>query len=353
MNPRIRKVYENLGREGLDCLIVFSSANITYLTKYTSRDSFLLVSEKENIYFTDSRYLEEARDNLRGIAKVCKINDSLPKLLVEAACCFGFKRLGFEERHTSFFQYKKLKQEVPISAELVPTLDLIEKIRQVKEAQEVEKIKQAVKITASALKFIEGFILSGKREIEIAGEIERFIRYNGASKCSFDTIVASGPNSSFPHHISSTRKLRDNEVVLIDIGVDYMGYKSDLTRIFFLGKIKILTRKIYDIVLKAQELALRKIRPGVSTRTIDAYSRQYITKAGYGACFGHNLGHGVGLQVHEGPSISVKDGELLLPGMVFTVEPAIYLAHKFGIRIEDMVLVTKKGCEVLSGAVHK
>ncbi len=183
--------------------------------------------------------------------------------------------------------------------------------------------------------------------------MERFIRYNGAAKSGFDIIVACGPHSSQPHHIPVDTKLKQNEPVLIDIGVDYLGYKSDLTRVFFLGKISVLLRKIHHIVRRAQDKAIEQIKPGKATGEIDHAARQYITQKGFGRFFSHNLGHGVGLEIHEEPHISTKGNSLLRPGMLFTVEPAIYLPGKFGMRIEDMVLVTKTGCEVLSGAIHK
>ena len=204
-----------------------------------------------------------------------------------------------------------------------------------------------------ALKHIQQFIVPGAREIEIVAELERFIRYQGARASAFDIIVASGPNSSQPHHLSGVRKLKNNEPVLIDLGVDYQGYKSDLTRVLFLGKINILVRKVYDIVLKAQELAIKRIRPGAEMAEIDRVARDYIASQGYGAYFTHNLGHGFGLEVHEAPHLSGKEASAIKPKMTFTVEPGIYLPGKFGIRIEDMVLITTTGCEVISGAVHK
>jgi Xaa-Pro aminopeptidase len=312
-----------------------------------------LASKKGNIYFTDSRYIQEAKSALKGIASLKKINGSVFKLVADACLSLGLKRVAFEERNLAFAEYKKIKEALGRKALLVPTHSLIEELRQIKEPEELEKLRNAIAITAKAFKFIENLIASGKREIEIAGEIERFIRYEGASRVSFDIIVASGPNSSFPHHISSQRKLENNEPVLLDIGVEYLGYKSDLTRVFFLGKINNLRRKIYDIVLEAQRLAIKKIKPGQNIAEIDQASRGYITQKGFGKFFGHNLGHGVGLEVHESPHISGNERNTLKPGMVFTVEPAIYLPGKFGIRIEDMVLVTRHGCEVLSGAVNK
>jgi len=353
MNLRLKNIYRKLEKGYLEGILVSSPANIFYLTRYNSRDSYLLVSRNENIYFTDSRYIEEAKLALQGIANLQKVNGSVFKLIANACLTLRLKRVAFEERYLPFAEYKKIKEGLGRKIILVPTHSLIEELRQIKEPEELQKIRNAIAITAKAFKFIKNLIAPGKREIEVVGEVERFIRYEGASGVSFDIIVASGPNSSFPHHISSQRKLKLNEPVLVDIGVEYLGYKSDLTRVFFLGKINVLAQKIYDIVLEAQIRAIKKIKPGENAAEIDKAGRQYIAQKGFGEFFGHNLGHGVGLEVHESPYISGKERNTLNPGMVFTVEPAIYLPNKFGIRIEDMVLVTKDGCEVLSGVINK
>ena len=204
-----------------------------------------------------------------------------------------------------------------------------------------------------ALRYIREFLSCGRSELEIAAELERFIRYHGAQSASFDIIVASGINSSYPHHLTSPKKLKSGESLVIDMGVNYRGYKSDLTRVFFLGKITLLVRRIYDIVRNAQQKAIARIKPGSSIREVDEAARSYIAQKGYGRYFGHNLGHGIGLEVHEAPKISSRQEGRLKEGMVFTIEPGIYLPGKFGIRIEDLVLVTKKGCEVLSGSLDK
>ncbi len=334
-------------------MIVSLASNISYLTQVASRDSYLLISPQENIYFTDSRYIEEAKQGLKGVACVKKVNGSVFKLLAESCLTLGLKRVGFEERYLAYAEFKKITSFLKAKAKLIPTHSLIESFRQVKEDQELKKIRKAIQITTRALRFIQTFIRPGLKEIEVVAELERFIRYHGAFNRAFDIMVASGPNSSFPHHISSKRKLKKDEPVLIDMGVDYGGYKCDLTRVFFLDKINGLTREIYAIVRDAQERAFREIKPGCRISEVDSASRQYIAQKGYREFFGHNLGHGIGLDVHEAPYISSKEDASLERGMVFTVEPAIYLPDKFGIRIEDVVLVTREGCEVLSGSIHK
>lgn len=353
MNSRLKKIYAELKQEKLDGLLLNSAANISYLTEYPSRDSYLLISGQGNIYITDSRYTEEAKINVGSLAAIKKINGSFFKTIALACGELGLKRVGFEERYLAFAEYKKIKAHLHKDAVLIPTHSLVERLRQVKDEGELKKIRQAVKITLKAFEFIRDFLAPGIKEIEVAAELGHFIRYNGASTSAFEIIVASGPNAAYPHHITSSRKLRNHEPVLIDMGVDFSDYKSDLTRTFFLGKITFLFRKVYDTVKEAQERAFRQIKPGAVVSKIDTAARQYITQKGYGRCFGHNLGHGVGLEVHETPSISAKENNTLESGMVFTIEPGIYLPGKFGVRIEDMVLVTQKGMEILSGVIHK
>jgi len=264
------------------------------------------------------------------------------------------KRLGYEEKNISAATFTRLKETLGARhIELVPVEGIIERLRMIKKAAELDKIRKATVITMNALKFAKSLIKPGIKEIQVAAEIERFIRYRGARTSAFEIIVASGPNSSRPHHITSQRIIRPAETVLVDVGVDYEGYKSDLTRVFFLGRISSITRRVYGIVREAQDKAIKAIKPGVLINKIDAAARQYITRKGYGGFFGHALGHGIGLEVHEAPQISSKETNTLKENMVFTVEPAIYLAGQFGIRIEDMVLVNRKGCEVLSGSLNQ
>ncbi|MCM8800800.1 MAG: Xaa-Pro peptidase family protein [Candidatus Omnitrophica bacterium] len=353
MNLRIKKFYQRLEKEHLDGFLVSSPANITYLTHYPSRDSYLIVSKKQNIYITDSRYFEEARSNLKGFIIIKQIKDSVFNLIVDCFRQLALKHVGFEERNLTFAEYEKIKEKLNPKITLIPTHSLIEDLRMVKDKNELDKIKKAIHITSLAFDFIYNLNLVGKSEIEIVAELQHFIRYNGADSHAFDIIVASGPNSSFPHHISSHKKIKKGEIVLIDMGVDYMGYKSDLTRVFFSDKITSFERNIYKIVLDSQRRAIDKIKTGILINKIDKVARQYITYRGYGGFFSHNLGHGIGLEVHEQPHISKSEEGELIEGMVFTVEPGIYLPGRFGIRIEDMVLVTKKGSEVLSGALHK
>ncbi|MFH1441793.1 MAG: aminopeptidase P family protein [Candidatus Omnitrophota bacterium] len=346
-----------LKTKSIDALLINSAANISYLTNYISRDSYLLISKKENIYFTDSRYTQEAKKKLNKNFVIEEIGISNYKSfavsIYEACLRLKIKKIGFEEKHLYYSQYKKLKEDIKKPLSLAPTRDIIEEIRQIKSTDEINKIKEAINITIKAFNYIKKFIIPGKKEIEIAGQLENYIRHNGATGTSFDIIVASGPNSSFPHHLTSHRKIAKNEPVLIDLGVCYRGYKSDLTRVYFSGKMFPLMGKVYQILINAQERAIKEIKPSVKIKNIDTTARQYIANEGFGGFFNHSLGHGIGLEIHELPHISPKQNSELKEGMVFTIEPGIYLPGKFGIRIEDMVLVTKKGAEILSGSLNK
>jgi len=311
-----------------------------------------LISERKNVYFTDSRYTAQARKELKGCA-VEPVSGSVFRKIAEVCRDLKLKCLGFEERHLPYAEYRQIRKELEGSIGLAPTCGMVEELRQIKTTQEIAKIRKACSIAMRAFEFIREYIRPGVKEIEVAAELERFIRYHGARSAAFDIIVASGPNSSFPHHNTSERRIKDNEPVFLDLGVDYQGYKSDLTRVILLGKINTLVGNIYRIVLEAQKKAIFGIRPGVPISRIDSLARDHIGKKGYGGYFGHGLGHGLGLEIHEAPHIGGKQVNRLQTGMVFTVEPAIYIPGKFGIRIEDMVLVTRKGSEVLSGSLNK
>jgi Xaa-Pro aminopeptidase len=353
MTPCPQSIYPFLKEKNLGGLLVSKPANISYLLGFLSRDSLLLVSPKENVYFTDGRYAQEAVKYLKGKnITVKRIRGSIIETIKHKLDELGLSCIGFEERHISFGDYQNMKKVLGKGITLVTVGTPLEALREIKSSDEIKKIKEATHISVKAFKFIKKFLKPGKREIEIAAEMEYFIRHCGLRTSAFEIIVASGPNSRFPHHLTSQRRLKGNDLVLIDFGVDFQGYKSDLTRVFFLGKINVLAQKILGIVKEAKDRAINKIRPGKKLSEIDRVARNYIIDKGYGEYFLHSLGHGIGLEVHEAPTISAKQEGILKEGMVFTVEPAIYLPNKFGIRLEDMVLVTQKGCEVLNGTLH-
>ena len=352
LQKRLEDIRKSIREAKLDSLLICNQANITYLTGQVSNEAYLLLTPQKNFYITDFRYLEEAKQNIKNFT-IQKINGALFNLIKQLCQKTKTKYLGFEAKFLSFGEYEKLKEKFSTKIKFIPTYDLIEFYRQIKSEKEIQCIKHATQITTAALGFAKGIISPGIKEYDLAVRLKQFILDKGGDSFSFDIIVASGPNSAFPHHVTTKRIVKNNEPILVDMGVDFKGYKSDLTRVFFLGKMTPIFRRIYHIVQQAQAETIKQIKPGVSISKIDSLARQYINRKGYGCYFGHNLGHGLGLQIHEEPHISSKNKNPLLPGMVFTIEPAIYLNGRFGIRLEDMVLVTQKGVEVLSDSLDK
>ena len=350
-SSRLDSLLEKLKASSLDGFLISSEANVSYLTGHQTRDSYLLFLPKEAYFITDFRYREEAEKNIPAV-KVFQYKN-LFKDIAGLTRRHKIRRLGFESRNLNFAEYARIKEYLGPRVKLIDTFNVIESLRQIKGPQELRALKEAVRITASVFKFLKKYLKPGMSELKVQGELERFIRYQGARASAFNIIVASGPNSSFPHAAISERKIRANEPVLIDLGVEVQGYKSDLTRVFFLDRISSIQRKIYKIVQGAQAQAIEAVKPDLPISDIDFAARSYIKSAGYGKYFGHNLGHGVGLEVHEEPSISAKNKSQVKEGMVFTIEPGIYIPGRFGIRLEDMVLVTRKGFEVLSGIIDK
>lgn len=351
MNSRITEALQKIKSLNLDGFLVSKEINISYLTDFDSSESWLLLHPKQSFYLTDFRYIEEAKRGLKGIY-LRRIKGQLFKEVSNLCRDLGVKRLGVESRNITLAAFDKLKGVFKDRIEIIGVADTIESLRRIKTADEISKIRQAIKINAEAFKFLKAIIKPGLAENEAVIALEHFIRQKNTN-LAFAAIIASGPNSVYPHARITKRKFQLNESVMLDIGIDFEGYKSDLTRIFFLGKIPSRVREIYGIVLTAQEKAIKRIKPGVPACDIDAQARNYIERHKLGQFFGHSLGHGVGREVHESPSISSRNDSKIEKNMVFTVEPAVYLPGEFGIRIEDMVLVTEKGCEVLSGFIHK
>jgi len=345
MSSRISRLRNILGNKDIESIILFNPANVSYLAGFPVEDSYMFLNNKNALLITDSRYSKEYQklSNSREINIV-----EIKKSLLHTIKTLKIKKLAFEQQYVSFYLYQKLK--TLFKDKLIPASDIVEELRMIKEKEEIGAIKKAIDITLETFKQIEKILKPGIREIEVAAEIERYIRYKGSTGTAFDIIVASGPNSCFPHAKITQRKIRNNEPVMIDLGIDFQGYKSDLTRMFFLGKMNPLFKKVYGIVEAALERAKKAVKPGVPINYIDRQARGFIKKKGFGSCFKHSSGHGVGLEVHEKPRISFQNKEPLKSGMVFTLEPAIYIDNKFGVRIEEMVLVTDKKAEVLSGS---
>lgn len=330
----------------IDALLVTNEVNIRYLTGFPAAEAWLLVTPKKAFYITDFRYVLEARKGV-GDAEVIQYTDSLYKTTVDLARDQKVKVLGLDERHISAHAIRRLKTLAAGKPVLRSADSLVEVLRSIKDKGELALIRKALKINTQAYRFIEPFIKPGVREMDLLSHFEDFIREKKAA-FAFPPIIASGPNAAFPHARVSGRKLRRRESLLIDFGVRINGYNSDLTRMFFLGTMARSLRENLSLIRGAQEEAFRIIRPGIKARAVDAAARGFLDRHGLAGYFGHSLGHGVGLEVHEDPRISMKSGVILQEGMVFTVEPGVYFPGQYGVRLEEMVLVTKTGCEVLS-----
>ena len=350
MSTPLKKFIVLLKEHHLFVYLVTHDPNIRYLTNFPASESWLLVSAKKSFYITDFRYLQEAQKALSGI-EVKRYKKSMFVTTFELLKQLGLKQLGFDERHLSLAMFKNLRKHCPRGIKLIAKNNLIETLREVKTPSEINLIRRALKINLQAFDYIKHVLKPGLTEKEVHLRLEHFVRAKGVG-FSFPPIVASGPNSAFPHAKVTNRKIKTNDVVLIDMGIDVSGYKSDLTRMFFLGKIPRLFKDVEVMVRTAQQKAITKIKAGVLASKVDNEARNYLAKNKLAQYFGHSLGHGVGLEIHEAPRLSETSKAILKENMVITVEPAVYLPNKFGIRIEDMVLVTKKGCEILSGNIH-
>ncbi|OUM96884.1 MAG: Xaa-Pro dipeptidase [Thermobacillus sp. ZCTH02-B1] len=345
---RITALRAEMEKAGVEAMLVASGVNRRYLSGFTGTSGALLFTPGGQYLLTDFRYMTQApaqAPDYRVVEHAPEMMDTVKELLAEA----GVKRLGFEERHVSYADWASWSKKLA-PVELVPLDGLPEKLRVRKDEDEIAVIRQAAKLADAAYAHILHFARPGVTELDLAAELEAFMRKNGASGPTFDTIVASGERSALPHGVAGTRKLQPGEFVTFDFGALYQGYCSDLTRTIVVGEPTDRHREIYGIVLEAQEHALANIRPGMTGREADALTRDVIARYGYGEFFGHGTGHGIGLEIHEAPRLSRHSDAVLEPGMVVTVEPGIYIPGFGGVRIEDDVVITESGIEVLTSS---
>ena len=342
----IKKLQNQLKKEQFDSILVSSPANIRYLSGFTSEECWLLITQKRCFFLGDFRYILQAKEQVHPFFEIKKTDHSVFRTLAELAESEKLGSIYFEPRHINYSQYSLFIQTLPKKVRFLPAAGLIEKMRIIKSDAEIDLIKKAVLIVKKTLKTIKPFIKPGISELTIKNKLEIILKDNGSASPAFDIIVASGTNAAMPHAVTTTRKIKPNEPVIIDIGATYKGYKSDLTRTFFSGKISQYV-EYYKLLATAQDRAIKLVRPQVMIQSLDKQARAVLSKQGLNQYFGHALGHGVGLEVHEAPYISGKNKQKLQKSMVFTVEPGIYIPNSGGIRLEDMVLVTEKGCEIL------
>ena len=339
---RVSKLREEI--KEVDGFIVTNLPNIYYLVGFTGSSGVLVITQKDAVFFTDFRYKEQCAREIKS-ADVVIIKKSLLEEVFQHSVVNPLKKIGFEES-IKYSRYSMLKKGLK-GKKLLPLKNKVEKLRKIKEPSEIKTIKQSAKIALSSFEAIKSLIKPGVREEDIAIELEYRMKKNGAQGTSFETIVASGPNAALPHARAGNRKLKDGDTVVLDFGVMFNHYASDTTRTIILGKNS-KANEIYKIVEEAQLAAIREIKPGVPLKELDRIARDIISDAGYGEYFGHSLGHGVGLEVHEAPNVSGKSEDIVTPGMVFTVEPGIYLPRFGGVRIEDMVVAKDEGVETIT-----
>ena len=332
----------------VDALFVTNPANMRFLAGFTG-EGYVYFSKKQKMVVTDSRYTIAATAECEGFVVVEWDKKGYYIPLLEALKEEGIKRLGIEDETMTVAEYEKLKQALKNveleSVQLTLMKTQITERRAIKSEEEIEKIRQAEAIGDRAFAKLIPELKAGMTEKQVAARIEYLMKEEGAEGFSFETIAASGIHSAMPHAVPTDKVLENGDFLTMDFGCLYQGYCSDMTRTVVIGEASKKHKEIYDIVKQAQETALAGIRPGLTGKEIDALARTVIEEAGYGECFGHSLGHSVGLEIHENPCFSRKEETVIQPGMVITVEPGIYIENFGGVRIEDVVVITETGCE--------
>lgn len=348
---RQQKLASAAREAGFDALFVTHLPNVLYLCGFTGSAGTLLlqVSERSHklTFYTDGRYTQQAHEEVQNARVVIGKKGAFVEGC-EGALKARVSTLGFEAEHLSFGLYKQLAQIVRGKTKLKPGYSLVEDLRLIKDADEVSQIRASVLLAASLFQTALSVIKPGIPETQVAGELELQARRAGASKMSFDTIVASGTRSALPHGRASAQAVPNQGFIILDYGVILASYCSDMTRTVHAGPISRAHRRMYDSVREAQLASVNAVRPGVETGEVDRAGRDVLKKAGFDAFFTHSTGHGVGIEVHEQPRLAKGQKQKLAPGMVITIEPGIYIPDEGGVRIEDMVLVTETGHEVLT-----
>jgi Xaa-Pro aminopeptidase len=352
---RQKKLREHLATTRYDGLLVNHLPNIQYLCGFTGSAGLLLVTDAGSVFFTDVRYDTQAREQVKG-AKIVIARKALLNALGEWVGPRHRRSkgwtVGIEAEHLTVAERKRLADVLPSGAKLRNAPALVERARMVKDADELEKIRVAVRLGAALFDRALKILRPGTKETDVAAEMEYLARRSGAEEMSFPTIIASGARSALPHGRASEQAIVSGAFVVCDFGVILSGYCSDQTRTVWVGSASgrnaTEARAAYSAVKRAQEAAIAAVRPGVSVGEIDATARKILRKAGFGRYFTHSTGHGVGLEIHEAPRVAAGQTEVLKPGMVITIEPGVYFPGKWGIRIEDMVAISEGGCEVLT-----
>ncbi len=340
-------------KAGTEVLLVTNFTNVTYLTGFTGEDSYLLLRHDGEVVLSDPRYTTQLGEECPGVdLHIRRPGTEMVEVVAKALRSARIGRLAIEADSMSVALRDQIAGKLP-KLEIVPTSGLVEQLRQIKDRDEVTRLRQAVRLAEKAFAVLKATLRPEKTEKQVADELEYQMRLFGAKEGSFASIVAVGSRSALPHAVPTDRRIGEGDFVLVDWGANDGLYNSDLTRVLVTGKILPKVKRIYRVVQDAQARAIAAIRPGVAAHDVDAIARETIAKAGFGRCFGHGLGHGLGLEVHEAPRLAANSQTVLKPGMVVTVEPGIYLRGWGGVRIEDDVLVTRDGNEVLTSMARR
>lgn len=339
-----KKVQGLLQKHSIGAVLISNGNNMRYVSGFAGATGYLYISEKRHAVVTDFRYTIQAEMEAEGYEVITIGNGGYEETLNDLLKTDGVSRLGFEAEDMLYATYNNLKEKLTVK-ELVPLGHDITVMRRIKTPKELEMIKKAEAIGDQVFSEILTFIKPGMTELEIAARIEYLLKVYGGQSLSFSAIVASGINSSMPHAVPSQKKIEIGDFLTMDFGCVYEGYCSDMTRTIVIGKASDKQKEVYNTVLKAQLAALDFIKAGYKGKEVDQVARDIIYSAGYEGCFGHGLGHSVGLHIHENPRLSMLEEEILQAGMIETVEPGIYIKGFGGVRIEDLVLVTETGHE--------
>lgn len=348
---RQQRLREHLATTRFDGLLVSHLPNVRYLCGFTGSAGLLLVEETGATFFTDVRYDTQAHEEVKAAKVVVARKSPLAALgdfMARQRKRSRGRTIGLESEHFTIADKKRLAQVCPVAVRLKDASSMIERFRMVKDEEEIHLIRSAVLLGAKIYERALEVLRPGTREVEVAAEMELAARRGGAEAMSFDTIIASGARSALPHGRASLEPIARTGFVVCDFGVILSGYCSDQTRTVWVGARSDVASQSYEAVREAQQAAIEAVRPGVTAGEVDAAARKALRKAGLSKYFTHSTGHGVGLEIHESPRIADGQKEVLLPGMVITIEPGVYFPGKWGVRIEDMVVVTAGGCEVLT-----
>ncbi|WP_348920738.1 M24 family metallopeptidase [Enterococcus rotai] len=345
MMVRVNKLRALMKKNDLSGILVTSPYNLRYLTNFTGTTGLAVITLDKAFFVTDFRYTEQAAAQAQGF-EIIQNSGPIYDEVVAIAEKEQLDNIAFEETFVSFAEYSLLEEITP--CDLIPVTGLIEELREVKDEEEIAIIEKACSIADLGFKHILTMIKPGMTEIEIANQLDFYMRSLGASGVSFETIVASGVRSAMPHGVASQKVIEKGDLITLDFGCYYEGYVSDMTRTFAIGEPDSKLKDIYQIVLEAQLKVLDEAKPGLTGIQLDAIARDHIASYGYGEAFGHSTGHGIGLEIHEGPNVSFRADQQFVPGNVITDEPGIYLAGLGGVRIEDDLLITEKGNRVLT-----